>query len=345
MQQEAPVTMTTPGTTSRTAPDTTPDLVERPDHIPGRSDGVAGVDPFAPDTRPTWEQVLLYVFVIGPILAVVLGVVLSATTSYGPTWVDLGIGVVLYCISGLGITTGFHRFFTHGSFKANRGLKIALALSGSMAVQGPVIRWVADHRKHHAFSDREGDPHSPWRFGTGPRALTKGLWWAHSGWLFDREQTNKDKYAPDLVADGDLQLIHKLFPVMTVLTLGLPMLAGGLITQSWHGALSALLWAGAVRVFLLHHVTWSVNSVCHVFGERPFATRDKAANVWPLAIVSFGESWHNLHHADPTCARHGVDRGQVDLTALLIRGFERTGMATDVRWPRADRLDKRRVTA
>jgi hypothetical protein len=145
-------------------------------------------------------------------------------------------------------------------------------------------------------------PQAP-RFGTGPRALTKGLWWAHSGWLFDREQTSKDKYAPDLVADPDIAMIHKLFGVTTVATLLGPMLLGGVITMSWSGALSALLWAGAVRIFLLHHVTWSVNSVCHVFGERPFATRDKAANVWPLAIVSFGESWHNLHHADPTSAR------------------------------------------
>ena len=303
--------------------------------------------PPLPEIRPMWEQVLLYVFVIGPILAVAAGIGLAATTSYGPTWLDLGLGVGFYCITGLGITAGFHRYFTHGSFKAHRGLKIALALAGSMAVQGPVIRWVADHRKHHAFSDREGDPHSPWRFGTGPRALAQGLWWAHTGWLFDREQNSKERYAPDLVADRDLRVIHALFGLTTLATVLGPMLVGGLVTMSWHGAISALLWAGAVRIFLLHHVTWSVNSVCHVFGERPFATRedDRASNVWPLAIVSFGESWHNLHHADPTSARHGVDPGQIDLTAGLIRGFEKAGWATDVRWPKRDRLARKRLPA
>ena len=299
------------------------------------------------DIRPMYEQVLLYVFVLGPIAAVALGAALAATTSFGPTWVDLGIAFVLYCVSGLGITCGYHRYFTHGGFKSNRALKIGLALAGSLAVQGPLIRWVADHRRHHAFTDREGDPHSPWRFGSGPRALAKGLWWSHTGWLFDREQTNKERYAPDLCADPDLQRVHKLFPVMTFVTFAVPMLAGGLITMSWHGALSALLWAGGVRVFLLHHVTWSINSICHVFGDRPFATRehDRASNVWPLAILSFGESWHNLHHADPTSARHGVDRGQIDLTAGLIRGFERAGWACDVRWPKADRLAKKRVSS
>jgi stearoyl-CoA desaturase (delta-9 desaturase) len=300
----------------------------------------------APELRPIWEQVLLYVFVIGPILALVAGIVLAAGTTFGPTWLDLGIGLVFYCITGLGITAGYHRFFTHGGYKANRALKISLAVAGSMAVQGPVIRWVADHRKHHAFADREGDPHSPWRFGTGPRAVTKGLWWAHTGWLFDREQNSKERYAPDLCADRDLRIVHKLFAVATLVTLLGPMLLGGLITMSWTGALSALLWAGAVRVALLHHVTWSINSVCHVFGERPFATRedDRASNVWPLAIVSFGESWHNLHHAEPTSARHGVDKGQIDLTAGLIRGFERVGWAWDVRWPKAERLQKKRLS-
>ncbi|HEY5335588.1 MAG TPA: acyl-CoA desaturase [Mycobacteriales bacterium] len=302
-------------------------------------------DTAAPELRPIWEQVLLYVFVVGPILALVAGIALAAGTTFGPTLVDLGIGLVFYCITGLGITAGYHRFFTHGGFKANRALKISLALAGSMAVQGPVIRWVADHRKHHAFADREGDPHSPWRFGTGPRAVTKGLWWAHSGWLFDREQNSKEKYAPDLCADRDLRIVHKLFPVATLVTLLGPMLLGGLITMSWTGALSALLWAGAVRVALLHHVTWSINSICHVFGNRPFTTRedDRASNVWPLAILSFGESWHNLHHAEPTSARHGVDKGQIDLTAGLIRGFEKVGWAWDVRWPKPERLEKKRI--
>jgi stearoyl-CoA desaturase (delta-9 desaturase) len=201
-----------------------------------------------------------------------------------------------------------------------------------------VIQWVADHRRHHAFSDREGDPHSPWLFGTGPIALARGFWHAHMGWLYERDLTNRDRFAPDLVADQDLVRVDKLFPVWTVVSLLAPAALGGLITWSWWGALSAFFWAGIVRVAVLHHVTWSVNSICHMIGERPFAARDRSANFWPLAILSFGESWHNLHHADPTSARHGVQRGQIDISARTIWVFEKLGWAWNVRWPSPQRL-------
>lgn len=295
--------------------------------------------------RPMWEQAMLYVFVIGPFAALIGGLVAAVAFGVGPSWTNVALAAVFYAVAGHGVTIGYHRYFTHGSFKANRGLKIALAIAGSLSLEGPVIRWVADHRKHHAHSDREGDPHSPWRFGTGSRALAKGLWWAHSGWLFDREQTSKERFCPDLMADRDLVRIHKAFPLWTVLTLLAPALAGGLITLSWSGALSAFFWAGLVRIAVLHHVTWSINSICHVWGSKPFASRDHATNVWPLAMISMGESWHNLHHADPTCARHGVDRGQIDSSASIISLFEGLGWARDVRWPRAERLDRRRTAA
>jgi stearoyl-CoA desaturase (delta-9 desaturase) len=299
-----------------------------------------------PEIRPMWEQVVLFIFVIGPFVALVAAIVAAAAFGFGPSWLDVALGAGMYLIAGHGVTIGLHRYFTHGSFKANRGLKIALGVAGSLAVQGPMIRWVADHRKHHANSDKAGDPHSPWRFGRGPRAVTKGLWWSHTGWLFDREQTSKERFAPDLMADPDLRRIHALFPLFTVATLAVPMLLGGLITMSWSGAGSALLWAGLVRIALLHHVTWSINSICHVWGARPFASRDESRNVGGLlAVLSMGESWHNLHHADPTCARHGVDRRQVDSSARLIALFERLGWAWDVRWPRAERLDRKRVGA
>jgi len=303
------------------------------------------VPEFESDIRPAWEQAVLFLFVLGPFVALIAAVVGAAVFGHGPSLLDAILAVAFYAIAGHGVTIGLHRYFTHGSFKANRGLKIALGVAGSLAVQGPMIRWVADHRKHHAHSDREGDPHSPWRFGTGPRALAKGLWWSHTGWLFDREQTSKERFAPDLLDDPDLVKIHQLFPVFTVLTLIAPALLGGLITMSWAGTWSALFWAGLVRIAVLHHTTWSINSVCHVWGTKPFASRDRATNVWPLAVLSMGESWHNLHHADPTCARHGVDRGQLDSSARLIAVFEGFGWASDVRWPRADRLDRRRTAA
>jgi stearoyl-CoA desaturase (delta-9 desaturase) len=292
--------------------------------------------------RKKWvEQFALYTFVIVPFLAVLAAV--PVAWGWGLGWTDVVLAIVFFYLSGLGVTVGFHRLFTHSSFKANRALKVALAIAGSMAIEGPVIRWVADHRRHHAFSDRDGDPHSPWRYGESAPALAKGLVFAHIGWLFDVEHTNRDKYAPDLMADRDLVLVNRLFPLWGAISVFLPAILGGLITWSWVGALSAFFWASLVRICVLHHVTWSINSICHMVGQRPFASRDKSANFWPLAILSFGESWHNLHHADPTAARHGVLRGQIDTSARVIWIFERFGWASEVRWPRAERIAKLRV--
>lgn len=295
-----------------------------------------------PELKRGGEQVALALFIGIPFLALLAAI--PVAWGWGLGWHDIIIFVVMYAIAGHGITVGFHRHFTHGSFKANRGLKIALAVAGSMAIQGPVVRWVADHRRHHAFSDREGDPHSPWRYGETIPALAKGLWWAHTGWLFDVEQTPRSKYAPDLMADEDLHKVDRAFPLIVAGSLLLPALVGGLWSMSWQGALTAFFWASLVRVSLLHHVTWSINSICHTIGERPFKSRDRSGNVWWLALLSMGESWHNLHHADPTCARHGVEKGQIDSTARVIWAFEKLGWATDVRWPVAKRIDARRVT-
>ncbi len=202
---------------------------------------------------------------------------------------------------------------------------------------------MADHRRHHAFSDREGDPHSPWRYGDTTAALLKGLAYAHIGWMFDEMHTNREKYTPDLLRDPDIRRVDRLFPLWLLVSLLAPAAIGGLVSMSWAGALSAFFWASLVRIFLLHHVTWSINSICHMIGERPFQARDKSANFWPLAILSFGESWHNMHHADPTAARHGVLRGQLDSSARVIRTFEKLGWATDVRWPKPERLAKLRA--
>jgi stearoyl-CoA desaturase (delta-9 desaturase) len=295
----------------------------------------------ATETKAGWENIALGLFIAVPFLALVAAV--PVAWGWGLGWRDLVLAVVMYVISGHGITVGFHRHFTHGSFRANRGLKIALAVAGSLAIEGPVVRWVADHRRHHAFSDREGDPHSPWRYGETVPALAKGLLFAHMGWLFDVEQTNPRRYAPDLIKDRDVERISRLFPAFVAASLLLPALLGGLLSWSWQGALTAFFWASLIRVGLLHHVTWSINSICHAIGEQPFKSRDHSGNVWWLALLSMGESWHNLHHADPTCARHGVLRGQIDSSARMIWIFERLGWATDVRWPKVDRLAARRA--
>jgi stearoyl-CoA desaturase (delta-9 desaturase) len=287
------------------------------------------------------ESVVLAIFIAVPFAAIVTAV--PVAWGWGLGWWDIAIAVVMYMVSGLGITVGFHRYFTHGSFRANAPLKVALAIAGSLAIEGPVIRWVADHRRHHAFSDRDGDPHSPWRYGESVPALLKGLYYAHLGWLFDPEQTNQRRYTPDLLKDDAVRRVSRLFPLWVALSLAIPPLVGGLVTWSWQGAVSAFFWASLVRIGLLHHVTWSINSICHAIGERPFKSRDRSGNVWWLALLSFGESWHNLHHADPTCARHGVLRGQIDSSARTIWLFEKLGWATNVRWPDQERLAGRRA--
>ncbi len=295
------------------------------------------------DRQSGLERTMLALFIALPFVAVVAAVPVAWGGWLG--WHDVVIALVFYYVSGLGITVGFHRLFTHKSFKPNRAVKVALAIAGSLAIEGPVIRWVADHRKHHKFSDRDGDPHSPWRYGESVPALAKGFTYAHVGWLFDVEQTPQRRYAPDLLKDPDLVRISKQFPAWVLVSLLAPAVIGGLWSMSWQGALTAFFWATLVRIALLHHVTWSINSICHTVGERPFKSRDRSGNVWWLAIPSFGESWHNLHHADPTCARHGVLPGQLDASARVIWAFEKLGWVSDVRWPVADRIAAKRATS
>jgi stearoyl-CoA desaturase (delta-9 desaturase) len=308
-----------------------------------------GTAPF-PQTEPTarrrnqWVQlVVTTAIVLLPLVALALAGWVLWGRVIGPA--DILIAAALYVFTGLGVTAGFHRGLTHRSFTAAPALRMLLGVAGSMSFQGDVIGWVATHRRHHAFTDCPGDPHSPFRYGTGLRGQLRGLAHAHVGWLFLGDTTPADRYAPDLLADRGMRALSRAFPALCVLTFALPFAAGWAIGGTPHDALTALLWAGLVRVAVLQHVTWSVNSLCHMIGDRPFRTRrhDRATNLWPLALLSFGESWHNLHHADPTCARHGVDRGQIDPTAAVIRLFERLGWATDVRWPEPTRLESRRL--
>jgi stearoyl-CoA desaturase (Delta-9 desaturase) len=293
------------------------------------------------DPKGTLAKVLIGIFVAVPMLALVAAIPLA--WGWGLGWHDVIIAVAFYYISGLGIAMGFHRYFTHLSFKAKPGLRIALAIAGSLAIEGPVLSWVADHRRHHKYSDREGDPHSPWRFGDDWKALSKGLVWAHIGWLFDSNQTSREKFCPDLIADRRILRISKGFGALVAVSLLAPPLIGGLWSWSWQGALTAFFWGSLVRVAFLHHVTWSINSICHTFGKEEFEVRDKSRNVNWLAILSFGESWHNLHHADPTCARHGALRGQIDTAARLIWFAEKLGWAYDVRWPDETKLARKQT--
>jgi stearoyl-CoA desaturase (Delta-9 desaturase) len=289
-----------------------------------------------PEPLGNGARLLVGIFVGVPMLALIAAIPLA--WGWGLGWHDIVIAVVFYAISGLGISMGYHRYFTHGSYKAVTGMRVALAIAGSLAIEGPVLTWVADHRRHHKYSDREGDPHSPWRFGSSWQALTKGLVWAHIGWLFDPNHTSTEKFCPDLMADRKISWLSKRFDVLVAISLLAPALIGGLWSMSLAGALTAFFWGSLVRVAFLHHVTWSINSICHTFGKDEFEVRDKSRNVNWLAILSFGESWHNLHHADPTCARHGALKGQIDVAARLIWLAEKFGWVYDVRWPDTDRL-------
>jgi stearoyl-CoA desaturase (Delta-9 desaturase) len=296
----------------------------------------------APTEGTIWPQRLVTtVIILGPVVA--LGVILSQILSDGLAWYNLVIAAGFYFVVAHGVTVGFHRLFTHRSFEARRPLKIALALIGSLSFQGSLIGWVADHRRHHMYTERDGDPHTPARPPGQPFGRLRGLFHAHMGWFFEHASTSRERFAPDLLADRDIVLIDKLFVPCCVVTLALPFGIGYAITGRFTGGLALFLWAGVLRVGLLHHVSWSTNSLCHVFGRRPFQTDDSSKNFAPLAVLSMGEAWHNAHHAFPALARHGVDRFQVDTSAMIIRLFERLGWATRVRWPDPARLDARRV--
>jgi stearoyl-CoA desaturase (Delta-9 desaturase) len=267
--------------------------------------------------------------VVPPLLLVVAGWQLWNRELH---WRDIGILVVLYLATGLGVTVGIHRLLTHRSFKTSPWLRGVLAVLGTMSVEGPVISWVADHRKHHAYTDRLGDPHSPHvDHGGGWRGALRGLVHAHVGWLFDHTQRGaRERFAPDLLADPVVSFVDRTFVLWSLLGLAIPFGAGWVLGGTLDAGLEALLWGGAVRILLLHHVTYSINSLCHFFGSRRFKTEDHSRNLLWLAPLSFGEAWHNNHHAFPTSAFHGMSRGELDISGLVIFGLERVGLVWDV---------------
>jgi stearoyl-CoA desaturase (delta-9 desaturase) len=249
------------------------------------------------------------------------------------SWRDVGVFAAMYMLTAVGVTVGFHRLLTHRAFKTRPWLKHTLAVLGSMSLQGPVIDWVADHRKHHTFADEEGDPHSPHAGqGAGLTGMVRGLWHAHMGWLFQTHgQASSKRFASDLLEDATMRKINRAFPWIALASLGLPFLAGlALGGGALADGLSALLWAGLVRIFLVHHITWSINSICHFFGRRRFDTGDESTNVFWLALPSLGEAWHHNHHAFPQSAFHGLRWYELDPSGWLILGLAKVGLAWDV---------------
>jgi len=284
-----------------------------------------------PALAPLRDRVLTMVAIILP----TLGVVTAAFTvwGWGFQWVDLGLLLGMYAATMLAITVGFHRLFTHGAFETNRLTQLLFAVVGSMAVQGSLFHWVAVHRRHHQFSDKANDPHTPYPLKGGWRGLLKGIWHAHIGWFFEADTPNISRYVHDLEKSRALRVVSRLFPLWIVLGLALPAALGGWMTGTWRGALTGLIWGGLVRVFVVYHISWSINSACHLWGARPFESGDLSRNNFLFGVLAMGEGWHNTHHAFPNSARHGLRWWQLDASYWLIKALSWMKLAWNLRLP------------
>lgn len=276
------------------------------------------------------------------ILVPLLGVIVAPffVWGWGFQWTDLGLLLGMYILTSLGITVGFHRLFVHRSFQTYMWMKFIWAVLGSMAMQGSLFRWVAVHRRHHQHSDTPSDPHSPQHGGSGILGLLRGFWHAHIGWLFEPYPPDLDHYISDLRASPTLRLVSYLFPLWVALGLAIPAALGGLITLSWGGFCTGLIWGGLVRLFLVHHVTWSVNSACHLWGLRPYKSHDQSRNNVLFGILAMGEGWHNTHHTFPTSARHGLRWWQIDVSYWAIRMMALMGLAWNLKLPSKEAQEK-----
>jgi len=284
-----------------------------------------------PDQISLAVRLTMLLAIIVPLLAVIaLPFILWG---WGFHWTDLTLLLTLYVLTSLGITVGYHRLFVHRSFETNIVVKFVLAILGSMAVQGPVLKWVAMHRRHHQHSDKVGDPHSPHTHDDGALSVLRGIWHAHIGWMFEPEPPDLDRYAEDLRRSRALRVVNALFPLWIALGLLIPAALGGLITGTWVGVWTGLIWGGLVRILLVHHVTWSVNSACHVWGRRPYQSNDESRDNAVFGIMAMGEGWHNTHHAFPTSARHGLRWWQIDMSYWVIWTLARLRLAWDVKLP------------
>ncbi|MCA9293019.1 MAG: acyl-CoA desaturase [Phycisphaerales bacterium] len=284
------------------------------------------------------------VFTLIAILVPLAGMILAMALLWerGFAWVELALFLGMYVATGLGITVGFHRLFAHKSFSCGPVVTATLGILGSMAVEGPLLRWVSFHRCHHQHSDDEGDPHSPHGYGGGFWGSIKGFWNAHIGWMFKPAALRINKYTPDLQRSKLVRRISLLFPLWVLVSMLVPTVLGGVISLSWSGALFGFLWGGLVRIAFVHHVTWSVNSICHLWGTRPYQSNDLSRNNFIVGVLAFGEGWHNNHHGFPTSARHGLKWWQPDLSWTVIWILSKLGLVWNVRLPSAERLAARR---
>ena len=312
--------------------------------------------PSAPDPSPVrgtirltgaelrFQRRITLLFTLAPLAGVAFAIWRLWGT--GISGVDFGLFLGFYLMTGLGITVGFHRLFTHRSFKAPTPVRVVLATMGSMAVEGDVVNWSATHRRHHAYADKFGDPHSPHLAqARGAKGVLLGLWHAHMGWLFDQDRTDPTAWAPDLAKDPAIARVARAFPWLTLTTFLLPPVLGFAITGTLVGALTAFIWGSLVRVFLLHHVTWSINSICHFYGKEAYRAHDESRNVALMGPISFGESWHNNHHAFPWSARLGLRAWEIDPGWYLIRALKALHLVRDVKTPTRKQLEERRIRA
>jgi len=280
---------------------------------------------------PLRVRAVMLVAVIAPFFGLIAAII--SLWGWGFRWSDLTLLLIMYVLTVLGVTVGYHRLFTHRAFETKPVVQFVLAVLGSMAVQGPLLQWVALHRRHHQHSDDEEDPHSPHHQGSGVWGVIRGVWHAHLGWMFAAKPPDLQRYVKDLSQSRLLRTASALFPLWVAIGLLIPACLGWLLTGTPSGAWTGFIWGGLVRILFVHHVTWSVNSVCHVWGRQPFESDDQSRNNLLFGIFGLGEGWHNTHHAFPTSARHGLRWWQVDVSYWVIRGLERVGLAWNVKLP------------
>lgn len=298
-----------------------------------------GTDSFFESASPA-TRITSLIGVIVPFAGFVVAIVLLWGRGFDLLHGGLLLG--MYVLSAIGVTVGYHRYFCHRSFQTPRFVQCILAILGSMAMEGPVLKWVAMHRCHHQHSDHDTDPHSPHHHGDGVAGVLKGLWHSHIGWIFRGDPRNLRRYIPDLSSDRLLRTMSRLWFLWALLGVMVPTAIAGLISMSWTGALLGFIWGGLARIFLVHHVTWSVNSVCHLWGTRPFRSNDQSRNNLLFGVLALGEGWHNNHHAFPTSARHGLRWWEFDLSYLIIRALEVVGLAWQIKVPHLDSIAAKR---